>query len=55
MKWHRQEPGWVSLTAKPLLWRKGRERRLGKDGEERTNEKRKQMGFNEQIALDSPD
>lgn len=32
-----------------------RKRRLGKDREERTNEKRKQVGFNEQIALDSPD
>lgn len=35
--------------------KKKRKRRLRKDREERTNEKRKQVGFNEQIALDSLD
>lgn len=52
MKWQRQEPGWITLTAKSLLQKKGRE----KSGKmERPDQKRKQMGFNEQIILDSFD
>ena len=38
MKWQRQEPGWVTLTAKPMLWKKGK-RNIGKDGEETRSEK----------------
>ena len=52
MKWQWQEPGWITLTAKSLLQKKGTE----KSGKmERPDQKRKQMGFNEQIILDSFD
>lgn len=46
MKWQRQEPGWITLTTafKQKKEEKSQERW-------KTNQKRKQMSFNEQIIF----